>query len=79
MQQRYLTLKTALKSQLAQDKRTFQHLHNKVVTELRKEKANFFIDLINDAKENSRKTWENTNRVLKKNSNKGGRGFDLKA
>ncbi len=66
MKQRYHALKIALKSGLAHDRRTFQHLRNKVVKELRKAKANFFIDLINDAKGNSREVWENINRVRKK-------------
>ncbi len=67
MRQRDHALKIAIKSGLAHDRRTFQHLRNKVVKELRKAKANFFIDLINDAKGNSREVWENINRVRKKN------------
>lgn len=66
MKQRDHTLKIALKSGLAHDKKTFQHLHNKVVNNLRKAKANVFIDLINDTKGNSRQTSENINKVLKK-------------
>ncbi len=58
-------LKIALKSGLAHDRRTFQHLRNKVVKELRKAKAKFITDLINDAKGNSREVWENINRVQK--------------
>ncbi len=63
MRQRDRALKIALKSGLAHDRRIFQHLHNKVVKELRKAKAKCFIDLINDAKGNSREVWENINRV----------------
>jgi len=51
MKQRDHALKIALKSELAHDRSC---LHNKVVKELRKAKAKFFIDLINDAKGNSR-------------------------
>ncbi len=68
MRQRDHALKIALKSGLAHNRRTFQHLRKKVVKELRKAKAKFFIDLINDAKRNSR-VWENINRVQKKNTN----------
>ncbi len=63
MRQRDRALKIALKSGLAHDRRIFQHLHNKVVKELRKAKAKIFIDLINDAKWNSREVWDNINRV----------------
>lgn len=76
MKQRDHALKIAIKSVLAHDRRTFQHLRNKVVNELRKAKAHFFIDLINDAKRNSREVWENINKVQKKN-NKNHKGIEL--
>lgn len=46
MKQRDYALKTAVKSGLAHDRRTFQQLRNKVVRELRKSKANFLILLM---------------------------------
>ncbi len=59
-------LKIAIKSVLAHDRRTFQHLRNKVVKEFRKAKAIFFLDLTNDAKGNSREAWKNINKVHNK-------------
>ncbi len=58
--------KIALKSVLAHDRRTFQHLRNKVVKEFRKAKAIFFLDLTNDAKRKSREAWKNINKVHNK-------------
>ena len=69
MRQRDYALKTAIKSGLAQDRRIFQQLRNKVVRELRKSKENVFINIINDSKGNSRQTWKNINMVLKKDHN----------
>ncbi len=43
--QRDDALKIALKSRLAHDRRTFQHLRNTVVKELRKAKAKFLLTL----------------------------------
>ncbi len=60
-------LKIAIKSVLAHNRRTFQHLRNKVVKELRKAKAIFFLDLTNDAMGNSRGVWKNINKVQNKN------------
>lgn len=54
MRQRDHALKKSIKSGLALDKRTFQQLRNKVVKELRQAKAICLIDLINNAKGNSR-------------------------
>ncbi len=69
-------LKIALKSVLAHDRRTFQHLRNKVVKELRKAKAIFFLDLTNDAKRKSREAWKNINKVQNKN-NKNDKDIEL--
>ena len=43
---------------------------------MRKAKAKFFIDIINDSKGNSRQTWENINRALK-NTKKRYKEFEL--
>lgn len=51
-------LKVALKSKLITDTQIFTNLRNKVVNELRKAKAKFFMDIIKDGKGNS-KLWSN--------------------
>ncbi len=79
-------MKTVLKSGSINDRRVFKNLNpnpeplrNKVVNELRKAKANFFIDIIKEEKGNSKLIWRNINKLTKKDSKHNqGRGHELK-
>lgn len=66
MKKRDFALKTALKSGLRLDRLVFNSLQNKVVQELRKAKAQFFINIINEAKGNSKMIWKTINQLTKK-------------
>ena len=59
MKKRDLVLKNALKSGLRQDGLVFNTLRNKVVEELRKAKAKFFNNIINQAKGGCKMIWKN--------------------
>ncbi len=79
-------MKTVLKSGSINDRQVFKNLNlnpkplrNKVVNELRKAKANFFIDIIKEEKGNSKLIWRNINKLSKKDSKQNqGRGHELK-
>lgn len=58
MKQHDHALKLALNSKLEKDKRTFIMLRNKVIKDLRKAKANFFINIIGEARGNAKLIWE---------------------
>ena len=57
MKQRDLALKVFLKSKLNTDHYIFKSLRNKVVMKLRKSKANFYLNMIKEAKGNSKNLW----------------------
>ena len=58
MKQRDLALKQALKSKLEHDKCKFIMLSNKLIKELRKAAANFFINIIGEARGNAKPMWK---------------------
>ena len=60
MKKRDFALKIALKSKSINDGRVF-----KVVNELRKAKANFFMTIIKEGKGNSKLIWKNINKLTK--------------
>lgn len=54
MRERDSALKAALKSKLVTDRLKFVGIRNKVTKEIRKAKANFFLNVIDQAKGNSK-------------------------
>lgn len=54
-----------LKSKLSTDHLIFKGLRNKV-TQLRKARANFFLNIISDAKVNCKKLWKSIDKLLGK-------------
>ena len=48
----------------------FKFLRNKVVKNVRKAKADFFLGVIKDAKGNGIMIWENTNKLLGREAHK---------
>uniref|UniRef100_A0A8C7CP59 Reverse transcriptase domain-containing protein n=1 Tax=Oncorhynchus kisutch TaxID=8019 RepID=A0A8C7CP59_ONCKI len=66
MKERDNALKIALKSKLEHDRRRFTMLRNKVMKEIRQAKANFFINIIGEAKGNSKLIWENLKKLTGK-------------
>ena len=72
-------LKIALKSKSINDGRVFINLRNKVVNELRKEKANFFMTINKEGKGNRKLIWKNINKLTKTDSQQNqGHGRELK-
>jgi hypothetical protein len=59
MKERDYALKIALRSKLEHDRRSFTMLRNKVLKEIRQAKANFFINIIGEAKGHSKLILEN--------------------
>jgi len=78
MKKRDFALKVALKSKLITDRQIFTNLRNKVVNELRKAKAKFFMDIIKDGKGNSKLIWSNINKLIKKDKRNQRNGYELK-
>lgn len=66
MKQRDRALKTFLKSKLTTDHYVYKSLRNKVTTQLRKTKANFYLNLIKEAKENGKLLWKSMDKLLGK-------------
>lgn len=64
MKERDLSLKRALKSKQANDKRTFIMLRNKVTKEIRYAKANFFISIISEARGNTKLIWKQIQKLV---------------
>ena len=62
MKERDYALNIALRFKLDHDRRRFTMLRNKVMKEIRQAKANFFINIIGEAKGNSKLIWENQKR-----------------
>lgn len=58
MKERDSVLKTANKYKINADRHTFVMLRNKVTKEIRKAKAKYFIDVINEAKGNTTAIWK---------------------
>jgi hypothetical protein len=59
MKERDYAIKISLRSKLEHDRRRFTMLSNKGMKGIRQAKANFFINIIGDAKGNSKLIWEN--------------------
>ena len=78
MKKRDFALKVALKSTSITDRHIFTSLRDKVVSELRKGKAKFFMDIIKDGKGNSKLIWRNINKLTKKNKQNQRKGHELK-
>jgi len=57
---------------------THLNLPNKVVNELRKAKAKFFMDIIKDGKGNSKLIWSDINELIKKDKQNQRNGYKLK-
>ena len=58
MRERDRALKTSLKSKRITDRHIFTALRNKVTRELRKAKANYFLEIIVNSKEDSKQIWQ---------------------
>lgn len=58
MKERDSALKTTNKSKINADRHTFVMLRNKVTKQIRKAKAKYFIDVINEAKGNTTAIWK---------------------
>lgn len=69
--ERDATLKAAIKSKLTTDRSKIMVLRNKVTREIRKGKANFFVNIIDQAKGNSKLIWESMNKLTGKRSGGG--------
>lgn len=76
MKKRDHAFKTAIKSKLDNDYRIFKGLRNKVISTLCKSKANFFIDLINQARGNGQQIWKHLNTMSRKTT-KGNKPLEL--
>lgn len=72
MKKRDASLKKFLKSKLNTDHLIFKSLRNKVTQQLRKARANFFLNVISEAKGNSKKLWKSIDKLLgrEKSANK---------
>lgn len=66
MKKRDTALKKFLKTRLSTDHLIFKSLRNRVTQQLRKARATFFLDLIRDAKGNSKKLWNSIDKLLGK-------------
>lgn len=66
MKKRDASLKKFLKSKLSTDHLIFKSLRNKVTQRLRKARANFYLDIICDAKGNCKKLWKSIDKLLGK-------------
>ncbi len=66
MTKRDTALKKAIKSGLQQDRLLFNSLRNKIVKTLRQAKAQFFVNILNETKGNSKRVWQTINKLMKK-------------
>ncbi len=64
MKKRDHALKKSLSTKLHTDTLIYKGLRNRVVTELRKAKTNYFMQLINDSGGNSSYLWKHINTLL---------------
>lgn len=63
MKKRDLALKKSLKSGLSTDRLIYKGLRNKVTMQLRKAKANFFLEIIKDAKGKNKILWKSIDKL----------------
>ena len=66
------SLKKAFKSGLDTDRLTYKGLRNKVIMQLRKAKAHFFLEIIREAKWNSKILWKSIDQLLGEKKPKSG-------
>ncbi|KAK0142318.1 putative RNA-directed DNA polymerase from transposon X-element [Merluccius polli] len=78
MRERDSALKKSLKTGYSSDRQIFTSLRNKVVRNLRKAKADFFIKVIEDARGNGKLIWENLNKLTGRNKDQKTREHELK-
>lgn len=78
MRRRDYLLKKALKSNIENDMRLFRDYRNKVVKELRTAKANFFIDIIRQAKGNNHLVWKHINNICRKEKSHNRPSYEIK-
>lgn len=64
MKQRDLALKPFLKSKLITDHYIYKSLRNKVTMQLKKAKANFYLNIITEAKGNTKLLWRSMDKLL---------------
>ncbi len=69
MKRRDMALKIALKSKLSSDRYTFTMFRNKVVKELRTSKANYFLNIIEKARGNTKNIWNQLRKLMGQNVN----------
>lgn len=70
MKKRDVALKKSLKSGLETDRLIYKSLRNKVTVQLRKARANYFLDTIRQAKGNSQKLWKTIDKLIGKDHSK---------
>lgn len=70
-------LKKSIKSKLNIDRLNFTRARNKVASELRKAKANFFIQVIDSARGNGKKIWQHINKLTGKYHKQDIKGMEL--
>lgn len=68
MKDRDNALKKAIKSKLSCERQKFASLRNRVIRQLRKAKADFFITIIKNCHGNSKATWDQINKLTGKTS-----------
>ena len=61
-------LKTSLKSKRITDRHIFTALRNKVTRELRKAKANYFLEMIVNSKGDSKQIWQQIKKLIGQNN-----------
>jgi len=77
MKERDSALKADLKSKLVTDRLKFVGLRNKVTKEIRKAKANFYLNVIDQAKGNTELIWENIKRLKGKHHSGNKQCFEI--
>lgn len=68
LKERDQALKIALKSKRTTDRLKFTSLRNKVTREIRKAKANYFLEIIVNAKGNSKIIWQQIKKLIGQNN-----------
>uniref|UniRef100_A0AAR2J957 Reverse transcriptase domain-containing protein n=1 Tax=Pygocentrus nattereri TaxID=42514 RepID=A0AAR2J957_PYGNA len=78
MKERDFALKRTLKTGLNNDRLIFTSLRNKVVRNIRKAKAEFFIKIIDNARGNGKMIWQNLNKLTGRNNDQRTKEYELK-
>lgn len=69
MKERDQALRTFLKTKLTTDRYMFTSIRNRVIKDIRVAKANFFVNLIGEAKGNHKQIWDSINKLTGKRHN----------